>query len=68
MSCCGEGLGRGTRRSGGHGCGCGRSDEHRAETDLESLEQLQRDLEQEVADVAARLKHLREEQQARVDA
>lgn len=61
MSCCGRGSGSGHRHSRGHGCGCGHADETDAKTDLESLEQLQRDLEQEVADVATRAQRLREE-------
>lgn len=68
MSCCGGGSGRGPQHSRGHGCGCGHHDESQAKTDLESLEQLQRDLEQEVADVAGRIRRFRDEQQAEVDA
>ncbi len=68
MSCCGQGSERGPRHSRGHGCGCGHTGENHVETELESLERLQRDLEQEVADVAARLKRLKEEQQAKVEA
>lgn len=66
MSCCGRRSGHGHSHSRGHGCGW--TDGTHGETELESLEQLQRDLEQEVADVAARLRRLKEEQQVDVDA
>lgn len=68
MSCCERGSGKGLEHHGGHRCGCGHGDESRAETNLESLEQIQRDLEQEVADVAGRIKRLKEDQQGKVDA
>jgi len=68
VSCCGRGSGKGPLHHGGRKCGCGHSDESQVETDLESLEQLQRDLEQEVADVAARIRRLNEGQQPKVDA
>ncbi len=68
MSCCQRGSGRRLSNTRGGGCGCGEVGTNETGTELESLEQLQRDLEQEVADVAARLKRLKEEQQAKVDA
>ena len=68
MSCRQRGSGRRLSHTRGGGCGCGHTEESDTGTDMEALEQLQRDLEQEVADVAARLKRLKEQQQARVDA
>ena len=68
MRCFERGSVRGPRHSRGHGCDCGWNDEPHVETEMESLERLQRDLEQEVADVAARLKRLKDQQQAKVDA
>ncbi len=67
MSCCGGSEG-GSRHSRGHGCGCGWTGQIDTETELESFERLQRDLEQEVADIAERVKRLKEEKQAKVDA
>lgn len=63
MNCCGRGSERGPHHSRAHGCGCGWTGETDTETELEALERLQRDLEQEVADVAERVKRLKEEQQ-----
>ncbi len=68
MSCCGKGSGCGSHHSEGREHGRGRTDETQADTDLASLERLQRDLEQEVADVAGRVRRLKEEQQAEVKA
>jgi len=68
VSCCGRGSGKGPQHHGGRKWGCGHGEESQVETDLESLEQLQRDLEQEVADVAERIRRLNEGQQPKVDA
>ena len=50
-----------------HPCDC-HGHEHSPEDEIKELEEMQRDLEQEVADIAERIKELREEMNGEDDA